>query len=278
MTSRLDSQARRTLTLLACLIVGALALDMWQHAARLAGGQSWFDSGISAISYPLQKALLVSTSEIEDAWMAIGRGRLLGERNAELADRVASLELQLIALQEARAQSDREAALLSAYAESRRPKRLAHVIGLSSGGWLSYLLADKGSADGVSQRDVAVTREGVAGQVYAVTTHTARVLPLTDPSSGVAVRIQRTRETGILKGVGGWECELYYLDPDSGARPGDLILTAGTGGIFPKGLRVGTVTAVKADPYSPGKVAEVEPAVDFRNAEELLLLSLDPRD
>jgi len=251
MTSRLDSQARRTLTLLACLIVGALALDMWQHAARLAGAQTWFDSGISAISYPLQKALIVSTSEIEDAWMAIGRGRLLQERNAELADRAASLELQLIALQEARTQSDREAALLDAYADSSRPKRLAHVIGLSSGGWLSYLLADKGSADGVSQRDVAVTRQGVVGQVYAVTTHTARVLPLT---------------------------ELCYLDPDSGARPGDLVLTAGTGGIFPKGLRVGTVTAVKADPYSPGKVAEIEPVVDFQNAEELLLLSLGQRE
>ena len=49
------------------------------------------------------------------------------------------------------------------------------------------------------------------GQIYGVATHTARVMPITEPSSAVAVRLQRSRDTGILEGLGDWRCEVRYL-------------------------------------------------------------------
>jgi len=98
------------------------------------------------------------------------------------------------------------------------------------------------------------------------------VLPITDPASGVAALVQRSRETGVLGGTGDGRCELRYLDPDADVATGDTVLTSGAGGIFPKGLLVGTVTAVKQDRRAPGKVAEVRPAAALRKVEEVVLV------
>ncbi len=272
MIARFHSPQSRTALLLSVLVIAALGLDVWQYSAQRAGGHTWFDSGVSTISCPLERALLQTKAAIEGAWMSVARGRELVKENERLSVQVAVLENHLVELAEARAQSEREESLLAAYADGRQHVGLARVIAVGSGGWLTYLLVDRGTADGVEQEDVAVTREGVVGQVYAVTAHTARIVPLSDSVSGVSVFVQRSRETGILKGLGNWRCELRYLDPDAAVQPGDLVLTAGTGGVFPKGLRVGTVIAVVADPNTPGKLAEIEPAAEFRKVEEVLLL------
>jgi rod shape-determining protein MreC len=135
------------------------------------------------------------------------------------------------------------------------------------------LTVDAGSARGVRPRDVAVTAAGVVGQVVAVTADSARVLPITEPSSAVAVRVQRSRESGILKGSGASGCEVRCLDPQADVRPGDAIITSGLGGIFPAGLRVGAVTGVGRDRDAPGKVARVRPWAEIGKTEELLLVA-----
>lgn len=272
MIARFDSPASRTLLLLASLLVVAVGLDFWQRSAQCVGAHSAFDNAVCTISYPLQRALLQGKSAIERSWASVARGRALERQNEQLAARVADLEARLLQLEEARDASERARALLSAYPSHPGRQRIARVIGVGSGGWLSYLLVDRGTADGVRLRDVAVTREGVVGQVYAVTAHTARIVPLSDPASGISVLVRRSRDTGILKGLGNWRCELRYLDPDAVVRPGDQVLTDGTGGIFPKGLRVGTIIAVTADPNTPGKLAQIEPAAELRKVEEVLIL------
>ncbi len=272
MIARFDSPQSRTLLLLSAFFLTAFGLDLWQQAAQRAGRHTWFDNAVSTISYPVQRALLRTKSKVEDTWLSLARGRELTRRNRRLAADVAALKAQVLALEEAGVQSQREEVLLSAYRDTAGRKHLAHVIAVGSGGWLSYLMVDRGSADDVRPKDVAVTREGVVGQVYAVSDHTARIVPLSDPASGISVLVRRSRETGILKGLGEWRCELRYLHPDAAVRPGDQVLTDGRGDIFPKGLRVGTVTSVRADPNTPGKLAEIEPAAELRKVEEVLLL------
>lgn len=272
MIARLDDQRTRTLLLLAMLVVLALALDAWQRAAQQAGQSCWLDTAVCAVASPVQRVVLGATRWGEDSWALVAHSRGLARENERLTQEVAQLRSTLTHLEEQQAESAREGALLRAYLTDARSARVARVIGAGSGGWLSYLVLDRGSADDTRPQDVAVTSAGVVGQVYAVANHTAHVLPLTDPASGVAVRVQRSRETGILKGAGNWRCDLRYLGPDADVQPGDLLLTAGTGDIFPKGLRVGTVISVETDPYTPGKIAGVEPAADLRRVEEVMLL------
>jgi len=272
MILRMARTRNRTLLLLCALAAAALGLDQWQQAAQRSGGRMWLDSVVCATAAPAQSALLAVASDTRAAWGAALKARSLAQENAELSARVADLEAELSSLKERYAGLRRERELRSAYAAGHRPEQMAHVIGVDMGGWLSCLTVDRGKADGVRARDVAVTREGVAGQVYAVAEHTARILPITDPASGVAVRVQRSREAGVLKGVGSWRCELLYLGPQAQVRTGDVLLTAGTGGVFPAGLRVGTVISVAPDPNTSGKRAVVQPAARLQNIEEVLVL------
>ena len=272
MIARIPRRSQSTLLLLMSLVLAAMVLDAWQTAARRAGAQAWFDAIVCEAAAPLQKTIQGTISRIEDAWGVAVQGQSLLEENERLSVRVAVLEQALALGEEAAVTSDRRRALLGAYPGLPENSRLAEVIGCSGDGWNSYLVIGSGRADDVRQKDVAVTADGVVGQVYAVANHTARVIPITDPASAVAARIRRSRETGILKGKGPWECEMRYLAPDADVQVGDEVLTAGTGGVYPKGLRVGTVSAVAEAPHPPEKIATVRPAAKLWKVEEVLVL------
>ena len=274
MIALFSSERSRVLALLGALGALALGLDAWQTAVQRSGGQTWLENAVCAAAAPAQEALLDATRRVEGAWKAVVGARRLARENARLSGEVADLRAELNRVRESYRAAQREGALRASYAGAQGPQRVARVIGVGAGGWLSWFVVDRGAADGVRVRDVAVTREGVVGQVYAVAAHTARVLPITDQASGVSVRAQRTRETGVVKGMGGWRCELRYLGPLAQVRAGDELLTAGLGGVFPKGLRVGRVSAVVPDASTSGKMAEVEPAAKMENVEEVLLLRL----
>jgi rod shape-determining protein MreC len=279
---------RQAAYLLLGLIVLAMLLDLAQARARRAGEVLWLDSLLCAPAVPLQTAITATTHGIEHAWQAAAHGGDLREENVRLRERVGELEGKLLRLREEDAQARRERGLRASAPSGRPPGTVARVIGVGSGGWLSYLVVDAGSEQGVRVRDVALAAEGLVGQVYAITKHSARVLPITDPSSGVAALVQRTRERGVVKGtgaaqwsgVGAWrpaaqsaaQCELQYLPQEAQLRPGDLVLTSGMGRVFPKGLRIGTVVSVTRDPATVQEVAVVKPAVDFHRIEDVLLV------
>jgi rod shape-determining protein MreC len=270
--ARLRQPRSRAAYLLFGLIVTAVVLDLWQRAPRRSGGQMWFDNVVCASASPFQNAILIGLYGLEKQFLVIARGRRLAEENARLAAKVGELEAKLTQLEESYAEVGRARSLRASYPGAPRTTRIARVIAVGSGGWLSYLVVSSGSVHGTKVRDVALTADGVVGQVYAVTTQTARVLPITDPSSGVAVLVKDSREKGILKGTGGDLCELHYLAPDAQVKPGDQVLTTGAGGVFPKGIRVGTVVSVEQDRWTTGRVAMVAPAAEFRKIEEVLLV------
>jgi rod shape-determining protein MreC len=272
MIIQLRNQRNRSLLLLGILCLAALGLEAWQRVAQRAGGAMWLDQLVCTAASPVQGVLLRASRGTEGAWLMLAGSRRLARENARLSQEVAALGARLDRLQERSAGLRRESVLRAAYPAANRPGRIAHIIGVTADGWESYLVLDRGSSQGVRVRDVAVARDGLVGQVYAVASHSARVLPITDPASGVAVRVQRSREAGIVKGAGEWRCELRYLGPQAQVRAGDTLLSAGTGGVFPKGLRVGTVVSVSSDASTSGKMAAVAPAVRMQEVEEVLLL------
>ncbi len=271
MIVRVYNQKNRTVLLLVALCIVALGLDGWQQAARRAGHGTALDNVVCSVSAPLQTGLITGARLMEKEWLAMFRARELEKENAQLIARVAALEDQLSQATEERGAAEREQTLKAAY-QTAKQGMVARVIGVGSGGWSDFLTLDVGRSNGVRTKQPVVTREGLVGQVYAVTTQSCRVVPLTAPSSSVAVRMERSRDSGVLKGLGDWRCEVRYLGPEADVRAGDLVMTSGLGGIYPKGLRIGTVTAVRPDEYTPGKVAEVKPAAHLRRTEEVLLL------
>lgn len=273
MIARLDSSRNRVLLLAVAMFVIAMGLDLWQQAARRGGTTTWFENIACALAGPLQTTLVIGAETFDREWMATVQARDLIDENAQLWDRVAALEGALLQVQEARLADERVDSLKEAYGGEGPGVQIARVIGVGQGGWSHYYTLNRGEADGVAPRDVAVSGEGVVGQVYAVTARSSRLMPITEPSSSVSVRLRRSRDTGVLEGVGEWQCEVRYLSPEADVKIGDEVITSGLGGVYPAGLRVGAVVSVVADERVPGKVARVEASAAIQRIEHVLLLS-----
>jgi rod shape-determining protein MreC len=148
----------------------------------------------------------------------------------------------------------------------------AEVIGRDPSAWSRTLIIDKGSRDGLSQGQPAVVPDGVAGQVVEVAAHYAKVLLITDPNNAVDALVQRSRARGIVKGGEGGSCLLDYAMRKDEIRVGDTIVTSGLDGVYPKGLRVGSVTSVSRRHSGMFQDVVVSPFVDFEKIEEVLVI------
>jgi rod shape-determining protein MreC len=138
-------------------------------------------------------------------------------------------------------------------------------------------LVNKGEKDGVTKDMAVATSEGVVGRVIEVSPDTAKVLLITDANSSLDVIIQRSRAHGIMEGKIDEVCILKYVQKNEDVQVGDIVITSGLGGIFPKGLVVGKVSQV--DRKRPGifQHIEVSPAVDLSRIEEVLILEERPK-
>jgi rod shape-determining protein MreC len=113
---------------------------------------------------------------------------------------------------------------------------------------------------------------GVVGQITSVSSSSARVLLVSDHSSGVDVLIQGSRVRGVLEGAGEKVCELKFVTKENLVKVGDVVVTSGMDQVFPKGLIVGTVSEVSSQTGTLFQTIEVRPAVNFARVEEVVVV------
>ena len=127
----------------------------------------------------------------------------------------------------------------------------AEVIARSPGDWADTLTLDKGSSSGVNKDDLVTTVDGMLGFVSEVTDNTCEVTSITDPKMQCGALVTRTRETAIAEGdynlMTRGALRLSYLREDSKVVVGDTVETSGRGGVFPKGILIGTVESVQPE-------------------------------
>src|SRR5882762_10005635 len=189
--------------------------------------------------------------------------------NQKLKKRLAQIQMEADAMRTDRVENARLRRLLDLSQENPSDLTAARVTARS----LGSLTIDKGSKDGVLPERAVITPEGLVGRVERCTAHEARVLTLLHHDCAVAVRVGRSRVDGVLQ----WEfgerpvLSLLYVSSQEDVKPGDWVFTSGLGGIFPEGVRVGTVTRVGIADNGLMKDVQVKPAVNFRSLEEVLV-------
>jgi len=137
--------------------------------------------------------------------------------------------------------------------------------------WFKTLTVNRGTADGVTKGMPVVTVEGVVGHVLESTAHYAKVLQANDPNSAIEVLIQESRVQGIIKGTGSGY-RLHYVLKNNDVKVGDRVVTSGLGGVFPKGLPVGTVSSVVSNRRGMFLDIDVTPAVNFDRLEHVIII------
>ncbi|MCB1019863.1 MAG: rod shape-determining protein MreC [Acidobacteria bacterium] len=125
---------------------------------------------------------------------------------------------------------------------------IADVIGGGASSTSKEILVNKGRSDGVLPGMAALTADGIVGRVQASYPNAALVMLIHDVDSGVGVLLGGSRVRGVLKGQGGAECLLDYVDHEVDVEVGEAVYTSGDDRIYPKGLRVGEVTSVEKGP------------------------------
>lgn len=250
--------ARRTdwtVLVLACVASLSLMLLERQQQARVA----WF----------LQHTVLAPFEAVV-GW--VDRSVGLYWDNQRLRQRLTALQIEADAQRSERQENVRLRQLLEM--EERHPYSLvaSTVIGRSLDRLGGSLTIDKGFADGIEPGRAILTPNGLVGRVERATMHQARVLTLLHRDCAVAARVERTRVDGVLQWDFGTQpkINLHYVSSQEDVQVGDLVVTSGLGGIFPAGIRVGTVARVGLEANGLMKEISIRPAVDFRSVEEVL--------
>jgi rod shape-determining protein MreC len=128
---------------------------------------------------------------------------------------------------------------------------------------------DKGRVHGLKPDTAVITPAGVVGRVIQSSNFFSIVQLIIDSQSAVGVMLQSTRRQGIVKGNGGPELDLDYIDDDNDLKQGDMFLTSGGDRIYPKGMPVGVITSIGAR-RGLLKAVQVRPSADLGRLEEVL--------
>ena len=253
------------------LLIG-FALYMISSNSGLKRTWSPADELIVEICAPFQKFIKNTVNITEDFWLNYFYLINVRRDNTELLKEIDRLRME----------NDRYVDLLTTYERLQEllqfnytinwPVLAVSVIGRDPTGWFKSVIIDKGEGSGLKLNMPVVNAHGVVGRIVSVSSNYATVLLIIDQKSAVDCLVRRSREGAMIKGLSNEICKLDYVVKSSSIVPGDLVVTSGLGGIFPKGLPVGEVSYMKDIPGELFKHIEVKPAVDFSKLEEILVI------
>lgn len=267
--------SRRGLFLLVLVIAALLLLIVLTGENRVQLTPA--EDILLALFAPAQTAFSSAGQKLQTFFDAIVSFYEMEAENKRLRKEVSFMEQQLIQLQELQKENHRFRELLDFTAASDHRLLAAEVIARDPSQWFGTITINRGYLDGVEQEMVVITDRGLVGMISTVSPNSSQVLLITDPRLPVSAMIQRTRDpvtVGIMESyTKDSAClKITYLPMDTNSQPGDLVLTSGWGGIFPKGLLIGTVQEVSQDQSGMVLSALVKPRVNFNRLEEVLII------
>ncbi|MEK7220095.1 MAG: rod shape-determining protein MreC, partial [candidate division NC10 bacterium] len=193
---------------------------------------------------PFIKLTAVTVQGVTGIWRDYVDLRGLQEENKGLRRETATQKRRIDQLEEQALETQRLQALLAMRQASRAEFLTARVVGKDATNWFKTILLDRGSLEGVRRNQPVLAPDGLVGRVVEVTPTSAKVQLLTDPVNAVGGLIQRTRVNGIVSGNLGAGARVRYLPLMADVVVGDQMVTSGMGGVFPKGIPIGRITAV----------------------------------
>ena len=198
------------------------------------------------------------------------------QENLRLKKELEKAESQRAGLMELRAENRHLTDLLELKNALGMNAVAADIIGGDATGLSRTLILSEGTTSNLKRAMAVISTAGVVGKLITVSPDASRVLLINDHNSAVDAFDQRSRARGIIAGVVDDGLVMKYVDRTEDVKAGDIVITSGMDGIFPRGLLVGEV--VKVSQEGPGLFlnVQVKPAVDFRKLEQVLVLTQQP--
>lgn len=266
---------------IALVILGGLAAFTAGNRAAV----TWVEDAINTVAQPIQRFSVRASNSIIDFFERVFKTSDADRENEQLKVRIAQYEIMENELNNLRQENQRLKELLD-YADTveEYERVTAPVIGRSQGIWFNQFTVGAGRNQGVEEDMAVINGAGLVGRVTSVSANTCKVTAIIDSTSDVSVIVERTRDYGFVRGLleaGGGDdtMELYFLPMGNDLVPGDVLVTSGADGVFPRGLSVGSVLEVsRSSEDAEDRDALVSPTVDFLCLEEVVILTHGPEE
>jgi rod shape-determining protein MreC len=272
-------RARRLLVAAVLLLGLAVAL---RASVRAPDRLSPVDRAVLRVTAPIQGVLVGLMRKISDGisrYTALVRVKAESER---LAKENAALRAELQSLQPLAARAERLERLLELRSQVLADTVAAHVVGMETTMQFRVMrlrIAPGGGGTEVRPGMPVLAVGGVVGRIARTAGPVADVQLLADPKSSIDVVLPRTGSRGVLKGVSDDRrtlCRIEYLTQKDAVQLGDVVLTSGLAGLFPRDIPVGKVVRLRKTDASLYQEVEVEPAVDLGRLHEVLVVLSPP--
>jgi rod shape-determining protein MreC len=252
------------------ILIPVIAIDTSTRAPR---DYRFYDRVIVGLTSPIQSAISWSLEQIASTyenyiylWHTHQDNIALLEENRKLLNSIASLR-------ETEQENIRLHKLLSYQDKFKLQSVVARVVAKDAfSSEFRSIRINRGESSGIKQNMAVITDEGIVGRVLRTTRNTSDVVTVLDLLSAVDAIVERSRAQGVVEGFTDDTCQMKYTLRTDDIQPGDNLISSGLGGIFAKGMRVGTVSKVNRKPFGITQEVEVKPSVDFTKLEEVLVI------
>lgn len=259
------------------LIAAALLAAVLGIGAQILG----FDpltSVLEVLATPFRAASSAVTNWTQEQYDRAFQYAELAAENESLRQRVAQLERDAIAGQDAQRENERMKDLLGLAEE--RPElqyRDAAVVRRASSNWTADLTIDRGTLGGVEVNDCVIDQCGhLIGVVTEASPNSSRVTTILDPALELGGRVARTDEDAVLEGdftlMQEGLLRLSFVSEEAKLVTGDQVTTSGLGGVYPRGLVVGSVRTLEVEKDGVSRYAQVEPAADIAGVQYVYVI------
>jgi rod shape-determining protein MreC len=266
--------SKRFLTTFCLVLFAALNIILLSISAKHRHENSTCDRVVMAGIAPFQEGVTQAIRFCERVWRHYFSLVAARQESDHLKETLAKLGLEKSQHLESEIACQRFRKLLLLDTEPRLYQRLlaAQIVGLDPSIWFRTVIINKGIHDGVSKGMPVIAPEGIVGQIMAASYGYSKVLLITDRSSAIDALVQRTRTRGIVEGEAKAYCHFKYVVRKAEISVGDTVVSSGLDGVFPKGLRVGSVMEIAKGPSGIFQEVSIRPFVDFERLEEVLVI------
>ena len=219
----------------------------------------------------LQRATMHSVNGIQNLWSGYVALRQVEAENAALKQELQTLQVRLQQEHAEAQRTDNLRQLLELRERANLDTIAAEVIAGAASPDFRTITVDKGSAEALANDMAVISAGGVVGRVILPSRRASKVQLVIDRNAAAGALIERTRVQGIVLGVGDGSLKMQYVPASSEVKIGDLVVTSGIDGIYPKGFVIGTVERAERGGGTYYEIT-VRPAVDFTRLEEVLIV------
>ncbi|WP_276893607.1 rod shape-determining protein MreC [Frischella perrara] len=229
----------------------------------------YLDSAISPLYY-VSNFPLSAFNELNDL---SAKHQALLDENVLLKEQLQMQQSDLVRLDSLKKENDELRTLLGSPLRNDEYKKVAQVLLVDANPYSYQITLDKGTREGVFVGQPVVDEKGVVGQIFKTAYNTSRAILICDSQHAIPVQVLRNGITMVAVGNGcNNDLLLDFLPNNVDIQVGDVLVTSGLGGRFPKGYPVATVSSVKVDMHDSTPVISATPTADLKRLRYLLLL------